>query len=230
MNSYVVAGTKPWNRTVFNNVISKFPGTWRYIYPCFDQSHPIIFDMDPKPKYIFYLHWSNKIPDEIINNFECVCFHMTNVPFGRGGSPLQNLISRGIMETKLTALKMVEQFDAGPVYLQETLSLHGTAEEIYERSSLLAAKMIEQIIQSDIEPKEQEGPVTIFKRRKPAQSEIEVDNLDAVYDHIRMLDAEGYPKAFINYNGLKLEFSRACKYHGKIKCDVTITEGEKDGN
>jgi len=155
---------------------------------------------------------------------------MTNVPFGRGGSPLQNLISRGIMETKLTALKMVEQFDAGPVYLQETLSLHGTAEEIYERSSLLAAKMIEQIIQSDIDPKEQEGPVTIFKRRKPAQSEIEVDNLDAVYDHIRMLDAEGYPKAFINYNGLKLEFSRACKYHGKIKCDVTITEGEKDGN
>ena len=229
-NSYVVAGSKPWNKKVFDDIISKYPGNWEFVYPCRDQQHSVFFDMNPKPKYIFYLHWSDKIPSEVIDNFDCVCFHMTDVPYGRGGSPLQNLISRGHQETKLTALKMVEQFDAGPVYLKSFLSLHGTAEEIYERSSYLAAAMIKEIIEQDIKPKEQEGEVTIFKRRKSSQSEIKSKNLSETYDHIRMLDAEGYPKAFINYEGLRLEFSRACKYHGKIKCDVTITEGEKDGN
>ena len=31
---------------------------------------------------------------EIHENYKCIIFHMTDLPFGRGGSPLQNLISR----------------------------------------------------------------------------------------------------------------------------------------
>ena len=61
---------------------------------------------------------------EIIKRFECVCFHMADVPYGRGGSPLQNLIARGHRETKLTALRMVEDFDAGPVYSKMPLCLY----------------------------------------------------------------------------------------------------------
>ena len=53
------------------------------------------------PEYIFLPHWSWIIPEEIYNNFECVVFHMTDLPFGRGGSPLQNLILRGIKKQKL---------------------------------------------------------------------------------------------------------------------------------
>ncbi len=47
------------------------------------------------PRYIFFPHWSWIIPKEIYEKFECVIFHMTDLPFGRGGSPLQNLIVRG---------------------------------------------------------------------------------------------------------------------------------------
>ena len=57
------------------------------------------------PDYVFFPHWSYKIPTEIFNAYECVIFHMTDVPFGRGGSPLQNLVVRGIYETKISALK-----------------------------------------------------------------------------------------------------------------------------
>ena len=60
-------------------------------------------------------------------------FHMTDVLYGRGGSPLQNFIIRGHKETKLTAMKCVKELDAGPVYLKEFLSLLGNAEEIYMR-------------------------------------------------------------------------------------------------
>ena len=57
---------------------------------------------------------------------------MTDLPFGRGGSPLQNLITRGISKTKISALRCNEEIDAGPIYLKRPLSLHGSAEEIYQ--------------------------------------------------------------------------------------------------
>jgi methionyl-tRNA formyltransferase len=53
-------------------------------------------------------------------------------------------------------------------------------------------------------------------------------NLEALYDFIRMLDAEGYPKAFIVWHGFRLEFSRAALYNGRVEADVTITKCEEE--
>src|SRR5689334_14815339 len=60
------------------------------------------------PTYIFFMHWSWIIPAEIFSRYTCVVFHMTDLPYGRGGSPLQNLIIRGHKETKITAIKVEE--------------------------------------------------------------------------------------------------------------------------
>lgn len=49
-----------------------------------------------QPQYIFFPHWSWRIPPEIYNAFRCIVFHMTDLPFGRGGNPLQDLIASGI--------------------------------------------------------------------------------------------------------------------------------------
>ncbi|PNW32559.1 UNVERIFIED_CONTAM: methionyl-tRNA formyltransferase, partial [Euhalothece sp. KZN 001] len=160
--------------------------------------------------------------------YECVCFHMTDVPYGRGGSPLQNLIIRGHQKTKLTALQMTEEFDAGPVYLKEDLCLGGNAEEIYLRATHLSAKMIGKIIQEEPTPQPQSGEVTNFKRRQPSESEIpQLSSLSQLHDFIRMLDAEGYPKAFIDDQGFRYEFTRSALYDGRIVADVTITPIEE---
>ena len=54
-----------------------------------------------KPDYILLPHWSYIMPRELFENRECVVFHMTDLPYGRGGSPLQNLIVRGHRETMI---------------------------------------------------------------------------------------------------------------------------------
>jgi len=60
--------------------------------------------------------------------------------------------------------------------------------------------------------------------RRPAQSEIsEVSSLSTLHDFIRMLDAEGYTKAFIIHNGFRYEFNRASLRDGCIHADVVIT-------
>lgn len=219
---YIVAGQKPWNEVVFNELISKYDGEWHFISDSSDLCPEKLKSLSAS--MLFFLHWSDKIPNSIINTYECINFHMTDVPYGRGGSPLQNLLSRGKRETKLSALRMTAEFDAGPVYLKRSLSLEGsTAEEIYLRASFLAAKMMLEIIEKKIQPEDQSGEATIFKRRKPKQSEIpDLDSLDVLHDFIRMLDADGYPRAYFERGGFRYEFSQSSLYSDCIRAKVNI--------
>lgn len=219
---YALVGSKPWDRRLFDEVVSRYEGEWHFIGAP-DELSPVSIRII-NPRYTFFLDWSWKVPADIVDNFECVCFHMTDVPYGRGGSPLQNLIMRGRHETKLTALRMTADFDAGPVYLKEPLSLEGSAEEIYLRAAELSASMIQKIIHGELQPVPQQGEVVNFKRRKPEESKITApDSLKDLYDFIRMLDAEGYPQAFLESAGFRFEFSRAALYDGRVVADVKIT-------
>ena len=144
-----------------------------------------------KPRYVFFPHWSWKVPDDLVAAAECVCFHMTDVPFVRGGSPLQNLVVRGHAETKISALRMVSEVDAGPVYMKRSVSLEGAAHEIFERCARTIFDMMEEIVVEQPEPVPQSGTPVVFPRRQPAESRLpQSGSPRAIYNHIRMLDAE----------------------------------------
>lgn len=126
-------------------------------------------DLNPKaikefePDLIFFPHWSYLIPQDIYENYVCVVFHMTDLPFGRGGSPLQNLIIRGFKETKISAIRVQEEIDAGPVYIKEKVSLDGNADEIFKRiSDIIFEKMIPRFWNEKLEPIEQMGTPTFL--------------------------------------------------------------------
>ena len=178
---------------------------------------------DFEPRFVFFPHWSWKIPAEIYEGFECVIFHMTDLPFGRGGSPLQNLIVRGISETQLTALRCVAALDAGPIYMKRPLSLLGTAEEILLRASKLTEEMIERIMREQPVAQPQVGAPTIFQRRTLQDGDLaQLSELEKVFDYIRMMDADGYPPAFIETEHFRLEFSRASFKLDSVIADVKI--------
>jgi len=177
------------------------------------------------PRWIFVPHWSHLIPESIWGQWPTVIFHMTDLPYGRGGSPLQNLIQRGHTSTLLTALRCGAGLDAGDVYLKQPLSLHGSAEEIFLRSDGLIEQMIERIVREEPMAKSQQGEPVMFSRRTPGQSNLATcpeGNLSAWYDQIRMLDAEGYPYAFLEMNGMRLEFRRVCQRSDGLHADVRI--------
>ena len=175
------------------------------------------------PRYIFFPHWSWKVPSDIVERFECIMFHMTDLPYGRGGSPLQNLIARGISETKITAFRCTDELDAGPIYLKENFSLFGTADEIFLRALDVVEGMVKRILSNGITPVEQEGEVTVFQRRSANDGNVaELDSLGSVFDYIRMLDGEGYPPAFIETENLVFEFSRGSFKGDSVLADVRI--------
>jgi methionyl-tRNA formyltransferase len=84
--------------------------------------------------------------------------------------------------------------------------------------------MIIEILEKNLEPKEQKGNVVHFKRRKPKDSNlVDLNELKDIYDHIRMLDADGYPKAFMENDYFKFEFSNASLKKGEeIKAEIKI--------
>lgn len=221
-NNYLVVTAHHWNIQLYDALRASLPGEWHLITDKQDLNIQNIETINPR--YIFIPHWHYKIPNEIIENYECVCFHETDVPYGRGGSPIQNLIAAGHEDTVITALRMVEELDAGPVYMKRPLSLHGLAEEIFIRASKIIYEMIHKIVNYEPIPEPQTGDPVVFKRRTPDQSRIayDVNALDKVFDHIRMLDAEGYPSAFIEHGNFRLEFSRPALKTDRITATVNI--------
>lgn len=204
---YLIFGQHSWSRNAFNELMTRVYNRYKWFYvnnP--DKLLEAVKKIEPTK--IFFMHWSFIVPKEVTNNYECICFHPSHLPYGRGGTPIQNLIKQGFKKTKLTAFRMTEEIDAGPIYLKQELSLTGSAQDIYTRIATLSTQMIEDIIRYDIKPYPQQGEPVYFKRRTPPESEIVGDeNLEDLYDHIRMLSAESYPHAFIEYNDYIIKFS-----------------------
>ncbi len=221
-NRYVVATTKDWNVKAFLENRETLPGTWTLITSKQDLNLQLLKSINPK--FVFLPHWSWLVPNEVLEQFTCVGFHMTELPYGRGGSPLQNLIVRGHKQTRISAIQMTSELDAGPVFLQEPLSLEGRAEDIFQDFSIKVYSMINTILRDNIQPKPQVGEVTSFKRRSPTESKIEkYIEFEQFYDFVRMLDADTYPSAFLELDSVKIEFSKVNKLDDSIVCEAKIT-------
>lgn len=221
--NYIIATSRHWYEKIIYNLLHRLRKEFLLINKKEELNYNQLIKINPK--YIFFPHWSYLIPQDIYKNFECIIFHMTNVPFGRGGSPLQNLVVRGIYETQISAIKCIEEIDGGPVYLKRSFQLYGSAEEIYIRAARVIEEMIVYIIENEPEPVVQKGEPVFFKRRKPEEGNLaQLSELEQVFDYIRMLDADGYPRAFLEVGPFRLEFQRASLKYDSVLADVRITK------
>ncbi len=221
MDNIIIATVKEWNLRNYFELKDKFKDEYRF-YLISDQNELNAARVkEINPKLILFPHWSWIVAKDIYEVYECVVFHMTDLPFGRGGSPFQNLIFRGIYNTKVSALRVGSAIDAGDIYLKEDVNISiGSAEENFiQISQVVFTKMIPKLLKDNLIPLPQEGKVTMFQRRTPAESDISLlkkKTISSLYDFIRMLDAEGYPKAYLDLGKIKLEFSEVHPKNDKL--------------
>ena len=87
MKNYIVATIKPWNIQQYKKVVKNLPGKWYLI----DQPKKLNLAYIRKinPEFIFFPHWSWKVSDEIINDYESIfCHEATNLG-SDGKSPVE---------------------------------------------------------------------------------------------------------------------------------------------
>lgn len=220
MRNYIVAASKGW---FFENI--KSPEYSKLSIYNISRKEELTLDLlqNLNPRYIFFPHWSWRVPAAIFENYECVAFHTAPLPYGRGGSPIQNLIIRNFTESPINALRMTSTLDGGPIYCSENISLEGSIEEIFKRASNLVEKMIIHISKSEPIPTAQQGDPFAFDRLSEEDNALlETYNISEIYNRIRMVDGLDYPRAYIDFPNFKLIFSKAHLENGVLSASVTF--------
>ena len=175
------------------------------------------------PRFIFFPHWNWKVGSEIYENFECVVFHTGPLPYGRGGSPIQNLILKGIERAPVCALKMTDVLDGGPIYDSLEITLDGNIEQIFSKIAKCVEELILKICRYTPIPSPQKGDVVSFRRLSYEDNELlEGYSIKELYDRIRMVDGEGYQRAYIKFGDYKFEFSDSQIVNNELFAKIRI--------
>jgi methionyl-tRNA formyltransferase len=128
--------------------------------------------------------------------------HESALPAGRGWSPVSWQILEGKNEIPITLLEAVEHVDAGRIYLQDTLIFEGheLIDEVREKQGTKTIDLFIQFLKNfeKIEPRDQFGLASYYTRRKPKDSELNLDcTLREIFNQLRIVDNEKYPAFFI---------------------------------
>lgn len=225
MKTILIASSKKWflKNKEFLKFIKK-----RKIITISDKKKLNIKNLNKiRPGIIFFPHWSFKVNKNIIKKFNCICFHTSPLPYGRGGSPIQNLILKKFKIAPVCALKMTNKIDSGPIYLKENVSLSGNLDEIFNRISLKILKMIKILIRRKVKPKKQVGRIFNFKRLKNHHSKItKNETINQIYDKIRMLSSDDYPHAYILKDNFKIFLKNSELKKKVIYCEAKIIKNK----
>lgn len=150
----------------------------------------------------FLLSCARLVPASVLAlNKNNIVVHASDLPRGKGFSPLQWQVMEGQNDIPLTLFEVVEKVDAGPYYMKATIHFKGTEllKEMRERMALKIADMCFQFIEQfeTMKPLEQSGEETFYRRRTDADDELDVNKTIAEqFDHLRTADNETYPLYF----------------------------------
>ena len=156
---------------------------------------------------IFFIGWSELIPDEIVLNNYCICLHPSPLPKYRGGSPIQHQIINGHYNSAVSFFIMDSGIDTGDILYQVPISLTGDLSDIFSKIINISYPVICSIIKDYSINKILKGTpqnhynATSLKRRTKKMSEIIISDFEnytatELYDKIRSLQ-DPYPNAFI---------------------------------
>jgi len=150
----------------------------------------------------FLLSCSRIVEQEYLNrNNHNIVVHASDLPEGKGFSPLQWQILEGKDEITLTLFEAADDVDAGPYYIKDEVRYHGT--ELYsELREKLALKIIEMCVEyingyKTMKPKKQYGEESFYRKRRKEDDEIDpYDTIENQFNHFRIADNDNYPLYF----------------------------------
>ncbi len=157
---------------------------------------------------VFFLGCSHIVPRSIRKKFQhCLVVHESDLPKGKGWSPLTWQILEGANRIPVTLIEAEDKVDSGVIYLQEWLCFEGHELLDELRAALgcasisLCQKFVRHYLDMSITEKKQEGKETWYPRRRPSDSCIDLEATFAEqFNLLRVVDNNKYP-AYINYSG-----------------------------
>lgn len=156
------------------------------------------------------LSYGKIVPPSLLARYQnSLVVHESDLPRGRGWSPLTWQVIEGKRDIPVCLLEASEQVDAGAVYKKEFIRLQGN-ELVRDLRDLQAAatfRLLESFLAdypySVSEGKAQSGEPSYYPRRRPVDSKIDPNKtLKELFPQLQVVDNERYP-AYFELNGEK---------------------------
>ena len=171
-----------------------------------NQNHQVLYVFDQSEikngDVCFFLSCTRVVKEEFLKmNKYNIVVHASDLPKGKGFSPLQWQILEGKDEICLTLFEAVNEIDAGPFYIKDKLLLKGN--ELYlELRMKLGIKIIDMCTFfinniSKLKPIKQSGNSSYYRRRNSSDDELNINkSIKEQFNHFRIADNQNYPLWF----------------------------------
>ena len=186
-----------------NAYLPKMLQTW------LEEGHSVAWSHDanelPEGDICFYLSYGKIVDVSIRSRFKNnLVVHESDLPKGRGWSPMTYLILEGKKRIPVSLIEAVDQVDAGVIYLQDWIDLRG--DELGDEWRQLQANGTLKICHNFVsdypsiltKAQRQKGEASIYPRRLPSDSELDPNiSISEQINMFRVADNKRYPVFFI---------------------------------
>lgn len=160
--------------------------------------------------FAFFLGCSQIVPYAVRQLYsKNLVVHESDLPQGKGWSPLSWQILQGKNEIPIVLLEADDRVDSGIIYLQEIMRFKGTEliDELRahqaEYSISLCCRFVETFPDIVSQGIMQTGPDSFYPKRGPADSRLNPDlSIREQFNLLRIVDNDRYP-AFFHIDGAK---------------------------
>lgn len=158
-------------------------------------------------EYLFLVSCTQFVEKSVRDRFKRVLvLHESDLPKGRGWSPLAWQILEGKQEICISLIEAEDKIDSGRIWAQEIVHIpkHELADGISRIIWGAKQRLIKRCIGQPLIPREQVGEPTYYKRRTPEDSRL--DPFRSIADQFELLRiCEPRFPAFFEYRGRRYE-------------------------
>ncbi|MFT4967618.1 MAG: methionyl-tRNA formyltransferase [Candidatus Deianiraeaceae bacterium] len=164
----------------------------------------------PYGDILFALGYYRLIPTKIMErNHHNIVIHESDLPLGRGWSPLSWQVLEGKTEIVFSLFEMSEKVDDGDIYFKRILKLDGTelCDDLRRKQAQKKSEMCLEFI--DCYPniiqqaQKQVGTSTLYKKRDAKSSKLDTyETIAEQFNLLRIVDNYNYP-AYFEYHGVE---------------------------
>lgn len=155
-----------------------------------------------KGDILYILSYLKIIPQKYLSLHDMnIVIHGSDLPKGRGFSPLSWQISEDSREIVFTLFEAGDEVDSGDYYMKREMKLDGT-ELFHEWRSKCAAFVSDMALEfldhkDSYPPSLQSGEATLYPKRGEADDEVLPEHsLEMIFDKLRACDPDRYPVWF----------------------------------
>jgi methionyl-tRNA formyltransferase len=160
----------------------------------------------PQGDMLFLLGCISIVPPDILkrskNNF---VIHESDLPQGRGWSPLSWQILENKNSIPIILGEAVEEPDSGAIYMKDHIELDGTEllPEIKQKQGEKTVELVNRFLEEwpNVERKPQQGQASFYRRRTSKDDRLDPEkSIIENFNHLRIVDNEKFP-AWFEYKG-----------------------------